>query len=80
METKDAVENRPRTLEEWEAAIGVLAQGQINLEALVKALGELVRAQDLKLKMQQGLIDNMQQVLIDQGLAKPRPKEEAIVN
>ena len=50
METKDTVENKPRTLEEWEEAIGVLAQAQIDLQAVVKAQGELIQAQDTAIK------------------------------
>ena len=64
------------TLKEAIEAISVLAHGHIDLETVVKAMGELVKAQDLKLRQQQTLIDNMQAILIDAGLAKPRPKKD----
>ncbi len=39
-----------KTLEEAIDAISVLAQGHVDLEAVVKAQGELIQAQDLAIK------------------------------
>jgi hypothetical protein len=76
-----------RTVEEFEDAIGVLAQGQINLETvvqaqgeLIKAQGEIIRAMDLKIRLQQTLIDNHHDVFIKAGLATPRPTEDPLVH
>jgi hypothetical protein len=46
----------------------------------IKALGELVKAIDLKLRLQQALIDNHHDVFIKAGLATPRPTEDPLVH
>jgi hypothetical protein len=44
------MENKPKTIEEFEQAIGVLAEGLVDLQAVVTAQGELLRVQDAAIK------------------------------
>jgi hypothetical protein len=70
-----------KTLNEAIEAISVLAQGQGELETVVKAQGELLRAMDARIKLLTALVDSDHETLIKNGLAKPRPAEEdPIVN
>jgi hypothetical protein len=73
---KEHMENMAPRIETAEDLERIVAEQT----AAIQGLHVLVKAMDAKLRLQQALIDNMQQVLIDNGLAKPRPKEEAIVN
>ncbi len=65
-----------KTLEEAIEAISVLAQAHVELETVVKAKGELIEAMDARIRLQQTLIDTLYGILVANGLAKPRPKEE----
>jgi hypothetical protein len=44
------MENKPKTIEEFETAIGVLAQAHIDLQAVVEAQGKMLQAQDTAIK------------------------------
>jgi hypothetical protein len=42
----------------------------------ILGLGELVKAMDQRIRLQQVLIDGLQAILVANGMAKPRPAED----
>ena len=48
--------------------------------AVIKELGDLVRAMDLRIRSQQALIDIHHEIFVKAGLAKPRPAEDPLVH
>lgn len=68
------------TTEQFSEAIGTLAQGEVELEARVKALTELVHAMDTRIKALTGLLDHHHAVLTKIAGLPPRPKGHLNVN
>jgi hypothetical protein len=46
----------------------------------ILGLGELVKGMDARIKLLTSLIDNYHSILIQHGLAKPRPTGDALAN
>jgi hypothetical protein len=61
------------TVEDLEAVVA-------KQNAAIEALGQLVKAMDLRIRTLTSLIDSHQSTLIAAGLAKPRPAEDPIVH
>jgi uncharacterized coiled-coil protein SlyX len=48
--------------------------------AAIKGLGELVKAMDQRIRLQQALIDGLHAILVANGMATPRPKADPLAN
>jgi DNA anti-recombination protein RmuC len=66
--------------EQFSEAIGTLAQGEVELEARVKALTGLVQAMDQRLKALTALLDHHHTILTKIAGLPPRPKGDPLVN
>jgi hypothetical protein len=76
----EVVADRNQQQLESRETIGVLAKGIVDLETLAKAQGEMLRAMDTRIRLQQELIDHDHAILIKAGLATPRPKADPLAN
>jgi hypothetical protein len=66
--------------EDFREAIGVLARGHTELEAVVKQQGELLRGMDSRIRTLTALIDNHQRVFEKQGWALPQMGSDPLAN
>jgi hypothetical protein len=78
LETNETV--KLETPEDFREGIAVLAKGHVDLEAVVKAQGELIRGMDARIKLLTALLDAHHDIFISKGWAKPRPKADPLAN